>query len=437
VIEQSPYTDRLQRLFALEFFGMKLGLENIRALLHALGDPQEQYPTIHIAGTNGKGSVAATLAAIYQSEGRRTGLYTSPHLVDFRERIKIDGAMIDEGSITRFLERVWPIVEERNMTFFEVTTALAFEYFREQRVEIAIIETGLGGRLDATNVLTHPLATVITSIGMDHMQQLGDSLESIAREKAGIFKAGVPAIVNCQPELRHIFEEAAERVGAGLHFTRDAQLDREYAPIRPSLAGPHQMENLRTALVTLQALQERPGLEAVRTGVARTKELIGLHARLEEVPSPDLDEVGVHLILDAAHNPAALARVAENFLGIGSRPVVVLGLMKDKDIESCLEEVARFAHSIVAVAAATDRALPADKLAEAAIAHGLTVEVAASPAAGVARAVRLCEEGPSSAGAPDTVLLTGSHYIIGEFLQNFQKTERVTDQASRRPLSHP
>lgn len=433
----SPYAERLQRLFALEFFGMKLGLENISALLKLLGDPQEQYPTIHIAGTNGKGSVAATLAAIYQSDGKRTGLYTSPHLVDFRERIRVNGAMIEEDYIAKFLERVWPIVEERNMTFFEVTTALAFQYFRDENVDIAIIETGLGGRLDATNVLKRPLATVITSIGMDHMQQLGSSLESIASEKAGIFKQHVPAIVNCQGELRHIFADAATRSGAELQFVQDVPLDSELAAVSPSLAGPHQQDNLRTALVTLQSLRERPAASAVLEGVRRTSELVGLHARLEEVASDDLKQLGVRLILDAAHNPAALARVAEHFVSSGIRPVVVLGLMRDKDIDSALHEVARFASRMVAVAASTERALPAGQLAEAARAHGLRVDVSASPAAGVALAAQLSAEESSAGPASRTVLLTGSHYIIGEFLQNYQKTEKVIDQASQRPLRLP
>lgn len=414
--KRSVYAERLEQLFALEFFGMKLGLDNIRALLEELGDPQDAYATIHIAGTNGKGSVAATLAAIYQCAGNKCGLYTSPHLVDFRERIKINGVMIDEDYIATFVARVWPIVEERNMTFFEVTTALAFQYFADRRVDIAIIETGLGGRLDATNVLSKPLATVITSIGMDHMAQLGNTLESIASEKAGIFKPGVAAIVNCQPELQPIFRERAQSVMAPLTFVQD--VDRSKQVILPSLQGPHQVDNLKTVLTTLSVLGSPVSQETIELAVGHTAEFVGLRARLERIQSVDLEDRGVQLILDAAHNPAALAMLSEYFVSQDLRPVVVLGLMKDKDILGALKEVSGFASQIVCVAADSSRALPAALLADEARKLGIQTNVAESVTTGVSFAV-------SSAGRGDTVLLTGSHYIIGEFLQNYQKTHRV------------
>ena len=397
---------------------MKLGLENIRALLEHLGDPQEKYPTIHIAGTNGKGSVAATLAAIYQSSGKRTGLYTSPHLVDFRERIRLDGEMIEREYVTSFIERVWPFVEERKMTFFEVTTALAFQYFADRHVDIAIIETGLGGRLDATNVLEQPLAAVVTSIGMDHMAQLGPTLESIAREKAGIFKKDVPAIVNCGDDVRHVFEDRAREVGAPLTFVRDHVLRAEFQAMTPSLAGPHQLDNLRTALTTLEVIGSGLATRDIQRGVERTSALSGLHARLEEVRSEDLERLGVTLLLDAAHNPAALGRLREHFEALGERPAVVFGLMRDKDIAGALQEISGFASRMIAVAAASERALPADELVRQAQASGIRIEIADTPIAGVSFAVQTAKSG-------EIVLLTGSHYIIGEFLQNFQKTHRV------------
>ncbi|HEY6172625.1 MAG TPA: Mur ligase family protein, partial [Candidatus Kapabacteria bacterium] len=202
--QDNHYLDALDKLFALEFTGMKLGLENIGELLASLGNPQEQYPTIHVAGTNGKGSVSSMLAAALQANGYKTGLYTSPHLVNFTERIKVNGEEIPRDYVASFLEANWHKVEEVKATFFEVTTALMFKYFADKKVDIAVIETGLGGRLDGTNILRKPLATVITSIGLEHTQILGDTLELIAKEKAGIFKQGSPAIVNVAEQLHHV-----------------------------------------------------------------------------------------------------------------------------------------------------------------------------------------------------------------------------------------
>ncbi len=251
----SEYQERLDALYKLEFFGMKLGLDNIRALLEELGHPERKFDSIHIAGTNGKGSVAAMLAAVHQVAGKRTGLYTSPHLVDFRERIRINGEMISQEEVANFLERIWPRVEELRATFFEVTTAMAFDHFARHKVEIAIIETGLGGRLDATNVLERPLATVITSIGHDHHAQLGPTLEDIAREKAGIFKPGVPAIVNCLPELESIFMNHAMVVGSPITFVRNVKASLSENEVwEPAFPGAHQIENLQTVRTTLSLM---------------------------------------------------------------------------------------------------------------------------------------------------------------------------------------
>src|SRR5258708_7866597 len=197
---------------------MKLGLDNIRELLGILGNPQNKFDSVHIAGSNGKGSVSAMLAAAMQGNNYQTGLYTSPHLVDFRERIKINGEMIGEEYVASFLEKIWKDVERLHATFFEVTTAMAFSYFADAGVQIAIIETGLGGRLDATNILEKPLVTVITSISLEHTAQLGNTLEEIAVEKAGIMKTGVPAIVCVPKELKHIFIEHGKEINAPIVF---------------------------------------------------------------------------------------------------------------------------------------------------------------------------------------------------------------------------
>jgi dihydrofolate synthase/folylpolyglutamate synthase len=408
--ETADYLDALQKLLALEFFGMKLGLANMHALLDHLGHPEAKFATIHVAGTNGKGSVSATLAAIFQSSGKKAGLYTSPHLVDYRERIRINGVMIPESFVEYFVRANWNIITELKATFFEVTTALAFEYFASERVDIAIIETGLGGRLDATNVLTHPLATVVTSIGWDHMTQLGNTLEAIAFEKAGIFKPNVPAIVWEENSLRSIFEEQAKKVGAQLFFVPPERMD-SLRDLEPSLIGAHQRQNLGTVLEVLNHLPDRPSDAAIRNGVTNVRELTGLRSRLEQYSHPLLTDRGLQLFLDVGHNLDALVAVREYFLAAGVRPIVVAGFMRDKDVMSVLNEIKKFADEFIAVEAPTSRALPSGELAALGTEAGLATQDGGEVMNGVRRAI-------ASAKPNTTILLTGSHYVVGEFLAN-------------------
>ncbi|HWF44667.1 MAG TPA: folylpolyglutamate synthase/dihydrofolate synthase family protein [Candidatus Kapabacteria bacterium] len=417
--QSSQYSQRLDALFQLEFFGMKLGLENIAQLLERLGNPERTFRSIHIAGTNGKGSVAAMLAAIHQADGKRTGLYTSPHLIDFRERIRINGKCISKEFIADFLARIWPTVEELRATFFEVTTAMAFEYFASQKVDIAIIETGLGGRLDATNVLERPLATVITSIGMDHTAQLGNTLEAIANEKAGIFKRDVPAIVNCDPALDSVFKKISEERNSPLRFVREWDIPKEWKSLQPSLEGEHQEENLKTVLATISGLECQPSFEAIQAGLKHTALLTGLRGRMEEIHDDSLSERSIRLFLDVGHNEPAFRRISEYFLKRDIRPVVIIGLMKDKDIPAILDILSGFASRLVAVQAETARALPSAELTEMAQFIGLECLDGGSVATGINHAIKTANSG-------EVVLVTGSHYVAGEFLKNFHGAEVVT-----------
>jgi dihydrofolate synthase / folylpolyglutamate synthase len=416
----ASYSERLDALFQLEFFGMKLGLENIERLLERLGNSERTFPSIHIAGTNGKGSVAAMLAAIHQADGNRTGLYTSPHLIDFRERIRINGELISKEFIADFLARIWPAVEEMRATFFEVTTAMAFEYFATQKVDIAIIETGLGGRLDATNVLERPLATVVTSIGMDHLAQLGNTLEAIAGEKAGIFKRGVPAIVNCDSNLDSIFKKISEERNAPLLFVRDWDIPYEWKSLRPSFEGEHQQENLKTVLAAISVLQHQPKFEAIQAGLKQTAFSTGLRGRMEEIHDDSLSERGIRLFLDVGHNEPAFRRISEFFRKRNIRPVVIIGLMKDKDISAILEILSGFANRLVAVQANTARALPSDQLTEMARQFGLECDDGGSIAAEINNIIKTANSG-------EVLLVTGSHYVAGEFLKNFHSAEVVIE----------
>ncbi len=412
-LSNSSYESALEELLKLEFFGMKLGLQNITTLVEKLGRPDREFPSIHIAGTNGKGSVASMLSAVFQADGKKVGLYTSPHLVDFRERIKVNGKLIERDAVRDILDRLWPTAVEERATFFEVTTALAFEHFRSERVEIAIIETGLGGRLDATNVLEQPLATVITSIGWDHMQQLGNTLESIAGEKAGIFKSGVPAIVNAPDELRAIFEDRAREGGTKIFFVPNHR-PRQFENIRPPLSGAHQEQNLQTVIETLRHIESAPSTEVVKRGIKNLIQLTGLQSRLESYQSTELQKRNIELILDVGHNLDAVRAIKTYFHDRQIAPIVVVGLMKDKDIGSVLNEFSKFAKRFIAVQAPTKRALESSVLRDQASEAGMIAEDAGEVVAGVRLALELSEVG-------ETILLGGSHYVVGDFLENQSK----------------
>jgi dihydrofolate synthase/folylpolyglutamate synthase len=415
----TSYQTQLKALLELEYFGMKLGLDNIHALLKHLGNPERKYPTIHVAGTNGKGSVCSMLAACFQADGKKVGLFTSPHLVDYRERIRVSGEMISESALLEIAEKLWPEVLERRATFFETTTAIAFEHFAREQVDIAIIETGLGGRLDATNVLERPLATVITSIGMDHMQQLGDTLELIAGEKAGIMKPGVPAIVSCPTSVRHIFESRSRALDAPLIFVEDESVDLN--GLTPSLGGEHQLQNLRSVLVAFGQLESPPQPQSVAEGIRRTAELTGLRARLQDYASPEFEARGVRLVLDAGHNEDAMRAVSEHFRSTGVRPIIIAGFMRDKALEPALDELRGCADRFIAVQAESKRALLSEELSALAREAGFEVRNCGAVMAGVAEALQWAARG-------ETVLLTGSHYVIGEFLAN-ERTLRAVVQS--------
>ncbi len=388
---------------------MKLGLENISELLASLGNPQEKYPTIHVAGTNGKGSVSSMLAAALQANGYKTGLYTSPHLVNFTERIVINGAEIPREYVANFLESYWYKVEELKATFFEVATALMFTYYADMNVDIAVIETGLGGRLDGTNVLRKPLATVITSIGLEHTQILGGTLELIAGEKAGIFKSDSPAIVNVDEEIHHVFHAKANELGTRVQFV-DNNLLLPSSLVRSfPLQGKHQSQNIRTVLTTLDTLTLPLDQEQSYFGISHTTELTKLRARLEEYPYVFANEKGVKLILDVAHNAPAFEYLRDYFVSTGVKPIVVAGFAKDKDIDDILSFIKSFSASFVAVAADMHRALSADELHKTAISKGVDSVLGGSVSDGIDLAVRNASKG-------DVILLCGSHYVVGEFL---------------------
>jgi dihydrofolate synthase/folylpolyglutamate synthase len=403
----TSYPEAVQFLYALgnEVLTAKLGLERIRTLLDALGNPQRAYRVVHVAGTNGKGSTCAMIDAGLRAAGVRTGLYTSPHLIEPTERIQIDGRSVSPQQFARAFDTVHQTALSLNLdchpTYFETVTAMAFWLFREARIDTAVVEVGLGGRLDATNVV-EPRLTVITPVDFDHQSYLGDSIESIAREKAGILKPGVAAIVARQrPEASQVIEDRAAELAVPLTRTaqfeiRDLELDSRgssFSGLRCPLAGEHQVENAVTAALALEALGVlAQGIsEAVWPG------------RLEHVsPNPDI-------ILDGAHNPAgarALAKYLTRFYP-RRRLWLIFGAMKDKAVSEVANTLFPLAHEFIFTAPNNVRSIAPAELCKMAGRGETAPDVAAA-------LQRISDRGRQEDLSEDVVLITGSLYLVGE-----------------------
>jgi dihydrofolate synthase/folylpolyglutamate synthase len=433
------YTETLGYLYALQKFGMKLGLRNIKSLLRSVGNPQDKFPSVHIAGTNGKGSTAAMTASILQAAGYKVGLYTSPHLISFTERIKIKGQEVDGRRVASYVRLLKPSIDELKATFFEATTAIAFLYFADEDVDIAVIETGLGGRLDATNVL-HPLLSVITNISLEHSEHLGNSLGSIAREKAGIMKPGAPCLVGpLEPTAERSIRLAAKRKGVTLISAgaasdyRVLQEDlsglrvrlmtqrRIYRNLAIDLSGSFQVENARLSVLGAEMIDAaRAGLRSsdgrlvitardVINGLRSVKESTGFHGRLELVRKRP------KMILDVAHNADAAAQLVQALENLALRNfIVIFGVMKDKNYSAMLQSLSRITTQLIAVAPRIDRALESASIAATAQRFGIHALNSGSVKKGVACAL-------GKATPSDTILITGSHYVVGEALQALSK----------------
>jgi len=408
----TAYTDALSRLYGLTPRGIRLGLDRVRRASRMLGDPGARFPSVHVAGTNGKGSVSAMLDAILRAAGLSVGLYTSPHLHRFTERVRLDGREIGRTEVVRRLRRVEEVLARPGapeLTFFEVTTLLAFEAFAARGVDVGVVEVGLGGRLDATRLVS-PAVTVVTRIGLDHCDRLGETLEEITREKLGILRARVPAVSGVeQPQLRALIEaECRSRrvplVLAGRDFVtrpgrRAGTFDYEGPNARLTglslaLRGPHQIENAGQA-ITAALLLARVGLRIPRTAVAKGLLRVRWPGRLERIGT---------VLLDVAHNAdgaEALARALTETVAPGSVELV-FGVMADKDADGMLGALAPFVRRAVFTRPAIGRARDPEDLARR---HG--GEAVPDVAAAVALARR-------RAGRRGTVLVTGSIYTVAE-----------------------
>ena len=407
----------------------KPGLERVEEFCRLLGNPHNDYHTIHIAGTNGKGSTSHMMASVLQQAGYRVGLFTSPHLKDFRERVRVDGEMISEQEVVGFVERNMPEIKRLGLSFFEITAAMAFEHFALQDVEVAVIETGLGGRLDATNIIT-PLVSVITNIGLDHTDLLGSTLQAVAAEKAGIIKRGVPVVLGERSEeYNDIFVKRAEVLNAPLYFAQQQcrvleqgvaddmqrfvlQRDRDNAKfdVKLDLMGEYQYNNLITASAAIDVLDKltpltisrRAYLEGLQS-VSRSTSLAGRWQVLSAEP---------YMVCDTGHNAHGIKYVAKQLQGLAerySKLYCVVGFAKEKSLDEVLPLLPADAYYIF-TQASSPRALPAVSLAEQAAEFGLKGEVVAS----VADAVTLAQE---KATAKDAIFIGGSNFIVGEIPQ--------------------
>lgn len=406
---------------------IKPGLDNIRELCKAFDNPQDHYPVIHIAGTNGKGSTAHLLSAILQEAGYKTGLFTSPHLKAYTERFKINGKEIEQEAVVDFVNRVQPLIDKIEPSFFEISSLLAFDFFSRQKADIVIVETGLGGRLDTTNIV-NPVLSVITRIGYDHQDILGNTLEEIANEKAGIIKSNTPVVLSAdQPELKHVFAEKAAEQNAAIYFASDeykvkfVAFDGNYSYfdvlqneflIHKSLAtqlnGYYQHENF-AGVFKIASLLPSLGFaineQAVKTGIEKVCTLTGLKGRWQQLQYNPL------IVCDTAHNEEAFQAIVEQLKILKKeenyvRVIYVLGFSQDKDLRGIFSNFS-FTDYYIFCRAGNERAMPAEEIGGYADLFLLEYELKDSVNAAIERAKAI-------AGAHDIIFIGGSTFVVAE-----------------------
>lgn len=396
------YQETLQYLYvktpAFQHVGQsayKPGLDNVIALSDAYGHPHRAFQTIHVAGTNGKGSVSHTLAAILQSAGYKVGLYTSPHLRDFSERIRVNGKPIDADYVVQFVAQSQGIIEQLNPSFFEITTLMAFSYFKEQAVDIAVIEVGLGGRLDSTNIIT-PILSVITNVSFDHVALLGDTLEKIAEEKAGIIKPGIPVVVGeATPNLRSIYLSKGSPV---VFAQNDAESNLPFA-----LQGDCQRFNKKTILAAVRLLQQKVPIssDAIAHGLMQVVALTGLQGRWQQLGEKPL------VIADTGHNEAGIRLIVQQLSRLSCQTLrMVIGVVNDKDVKTMLSLLPKQA-TYYFTNANIPRALPANELQTLAKNYDLIGKSYLS----VQEALNAAK---NDASTNDVIFVGGSNFIVAE-----------------------
>jgi len=416
--------DRLPVFHQTGSSAYKPGLENSIQLMNALGNPQNKYRTIHIAGTNGKGSVSHMLAAVLQQAGYKTGLYTSPHLVDFRERIRVNGEMIEQQYVVDFVEQHKSLFDVIEPSFFEATMAMAFDYFNHCDVDVAVIEVGLGGRLDSTNIIT-PELSVITNISYDHMSFLGNTLDKIAFEKAGIIKRNIPVVIGeSLPETINVFELKSLRENAPIFYAEDfIQLEfmkfenncmkvetSDKHTYKVGLCGNYQLKNIATALTAIDQLNKLNFIistHAIEEGLENVIKITGLQGRwqiLQKVPL---------IIADTGHNEGGFKYIVQQLKAQTYKTLrIIIGMVNDKDIQAVLALLPVDAQYYF-TRASIERALPSEELKLNAEKYGLKGQAYLS----VLEAVNAAK---TDAAADDLIFIGGSNFVVGEVLASFK-----------------
>ena len=411
------YTEALEYINGTEWYGSKPGLERVSELLRRLGEPQTGLKCVHVAGTNGKGSASAMLASVLKAAGYKTGLFTSPYLARFTERMRINGKEIDPDRLAEIVTRVAPQADamDEHPTEFELMTAVGLLWFAEEKCDIVVLEVGLGGRYDATNIIGVPEAAVIMNIGLDHTAVLGESVEKIAWEKAGIIKPGCDVVLYEQSEsVTAVVRAECEKAGARLHVADFAEIHSEFdsldgqvftyrgEPYALPLLGSHQLKNAAVAAETVQVLRER-GWELEQSDVEHGLYAVSWPARFELVGEEP------YFVVDGGHNPQCAQTVAENLLNYfpDKKRVLLVGVLADKDYMSLTEILNSAADEYVCVTPDSGRALPAAELGKCLERFGKPVTEAAGIREGVAAA-------QDAAGADGAVCAVGSLYMAGE-----------------------
>lgn len=436
MLDSNTFLDTLLgELYALRRSDATPGLERALQLASAVGNPHLRFPSIHIAGTNGKGTVSSVVASVLTEAGYRVGLYTSPHIVRFHERIRINGEAISDAALLALVQEIMPLVRSQNAIFFEAATIMAFQHFANEKVDIAIIETGLGGRLDATNILTpkNVVLTAITSIDYDHTEFLGETLPEIAGEKAGIMKPNVPCIVaEPRPELFLTFMEHSAEVQAPIcllddvyrvtatRFNSDFSMNLSLSSPKlvledahVNLCGTHQARNVLTAFALIQQLQKRfpTSIDELRQGLSKVKENSGLRGRIEVLRPPESHKNTriQPIVLDVAHNPAGIQMLVQTLHACGYGDVkwnILFTAMQDKNIEPMLETLRPIAQKLYVPAIQFPRARTNTSVVELARTHGINADV------------YLSVEEAYNAACMETlpVLIAGSFHLAEEIL---------------------
>lgn len=422
-----------QYLYSLERAGMKYDLSNITTLCKALGNPQDKFRSIHIAGTNGKGATASFTASILAEHGLKTGLFTSPHILKFNERIRINGKCISDNYIRKFLDENEKLIRKVKPSFFEVNTALAFRYFADKEVEVAVIEAGLGGRLDSTNILK-PDVSIITQVGMDHMQYLGNTVKQIALEKLGIVKSGIPVIVSDnQKPLNNLFRKSIE--SPELYYLDDLMKVRDLKIINSFLSfeliykntslklttplpGSYQARNAGAAILAAKLFTDKFGLSLsthlIKRSVMKVKENTGYRGRLELVKTGN-----VNYILDVSHNPDGIMETTRN-LSKQKTDLVIFGIMEDKDYKKAFGIILKSFRNIIITKPAYQRALDPRILMKTVLKYRKK-DTQIIMTDNVKEAIELIQNAKRK---PKNVLITGSFFLVSDAIKALNVEKR-------------